>query len=90
MRAFSAFEGKLNEINQLSLAIPGSGAKFAGLEEMSQTFARSHEGKAIKVEHFMRGIQNVLTNDGDFVVNVLKNANRFHVKVIAILKGNSL
>ena len=87
---FSGFRSKLQTINTLSATIPGSTAKFAGLEELTQTYARSLEAKVVNVDHFMRGVQSVMTNDRDFVVSVLKNNTRSHAKVITVLKGNSL
>ena len=87
---FSNFSSKLQAINTLSLASPGSSVKFTGLEDLTQTYARSLEAKVVNVDHFMRGVQKILTNDREFVLSVLKNNNRSHAKVIAILKGNSL
>ena len=89
-QGFSAFEGKLRTIHNLSLAIPGSAAKFAGLEALGDTYGKSSEAKVINVDHFMPGIQHVMTTDRDFVAGVLKNGNRSHQKVVAILKGISL
>ena len=90
MKDFSAFEGKLHTLHNLSLAVPGSAAKFGGVEELTQTYARAQEAKAINVDHFMIGLQQVMSSDRHFVVSVLKNGSRTHAKVTAILKGNSL
>eukprot|EP00117_Sycon_ciliatum_P021502 scpid85421/ scgid18828/ len=91
VRGFSGMQNKLQSITQLSLTVPGSsGYKFAGLEEMSQTYASTMEAQLMKPDHFMHGLQRTLTNDRDFVMTVLKNSNRSLPKVLDILRGNSL
>lgn len=90
-RGFTRLAEKLRAIVRVSLAIPGSGAKFnGGLEELSQTFARSREAKVLNVDHFMLGLHDVMTNDRDFVVAVVKNGSRIHAKVLTVLRGRSL
>ena len=87
---YTAFRTKLRTITQLCLTIQGSANKFRGLDELTETYSKSLEAKLVNVDHFMRGVQGIMSNDKEFVMNLMKNSNRFHGKVVAILKGNSL
>ena len=88
--SLSGYRRKLNLIVQLSRTIPGSSNKFDGLEDLTQTYARSPDAKLVTLNHFMSGLQGAMTNDMDFVFSVLRNNSRSHNKVITILRGNSL
>ena len=90
VRGFSASRGKLDQIRQLALTIAGATQKFTGLEQLSQTYTGTAESKFINVHHFMRGLQDKMLNDLDFVQSVLKNNSRTYARVIAILEGKSI
>lgn len=90
IRGFSAFKSKLDQIKLLLITIPGSAQKFTGVEQLSQTYTQTPESKFINVNHFMRGVQDKMLNDREFIQSVLKNNSRHHSKVIAILEGKSI
>ena len=90
VRGFSASKNKLDTIKQHSLTIPGATQKFTGLQQLSETYTRTPESKYINVQHFMRGLQDKMTNDQDFVQSVLRNGSRSYQKVNLILEGKSI
>ena len=90
VRGFTASKNKLDTIKQHSLTIPGSTQKFTGLQQLSETYTRTPESKFINVQHFMRGLQDKMTNDHDFVQSVLRNGSRSYQKVSLILEGKSI
>ena len=65
----------------MTLTIPGATQKFTGLQQLSETYTRTPESKYINVQHFMRGLQDKMTNDQDFVQSVLRNGSRSYQKV---------
>ena len=77
-------------IKQHSLTIPGATQKFTGLQQLSETYTRTPESKYINVQHFMRGLQDKMTNDQDFVQSVLRNGSRSYQKINLILEGKSI
>ena len=89
-RGFTASKNKLDTIKQHSLTIPGSTQKFTGLQQLSETYTGTPESKYINVQHFMRGLQDKMTNDHDFVQSVLRNGSRSYQKVSLILEGKSI
>lgn len=89
-RGFARYRTKLAEIRGLTRTIPGSQAKFDGLDDMAQTYTRSQEAKIVSSDHFLGRIQSIMTNDEDFVRAVLRDGNHSLSKVKAILRGNSL
>ena len=66
-RRYSASKTKLEQIKQRSLTIPGATQKFSGLQQLSETYTKTSESKFINVQHFMRGLQEKMINDTDFV-----------------------
>ena len=90
VRGFSASKNKLDTIKQHSLTIPGATQKFTGLQQLSETYTRTPESKYINVQHFMRGLQDKMTNDQDFVQSVLRNGSRSYQKINLILEGKSI
>ena len=90
VRGFSASKNKLDTIKQHSLTIPGATQKFTGLQQLSETYTRTPESKYINVQHFMRGLQDKMTNDREFVQSVLRNGSRSYQKVNLILEGKSI
>ncbi len=66
-RRYSASKTKLEQIKQWSLTIPGATQKFSGLQQLSETYTKTSESKFINVQHFMRGLQEKMINDTDFV-----------------------
>jgi len=91
MGLFSNSKRKLDNIKQLTLAIPGAMQKFAGLEDLSQTYAAAPESRMINIKHFMRGLQGKMSmRDSDFIEAIFKNNSRMHSKVISILEGKSI
>ena len=88
---FARFRAKLQTITRWSRTTPQSSIKFGGgLDEMTRMFASSPESKLMSLDHFMYGLQNIMNDDRYFVGSVLKDGSRYHNKVVAILKGNSL
>lgn len=91
VRLFTNYRRKLNQIKQLTLAIPGAMQKFAGLQDMSQTYAAAPESRLINIQHFMRGLQGKMSSsDSDFIEAILKNNSKVHSKVVSILEGKSI
>ena len=90
VRGFSASKNKLDTIKQHCLTIPGATQKFTGLQQLSETYTRTPESKYINVQHFMRGLQDKMTNDQDFVQSVLRNGSRSYQKINLILEGKSI
>ena len=89
-RRYSAAKTKLDQIKQRSLTIPGATQKFSGLQQLSETYTKTSESKFINVQHFMRGLQEKMINDTDFVQAIFRNHSQSHPKVLAILEGKSL
>ena len=90
VRGFSASKNKLNTIKQLSLTIPGATQKLTGLQQLSKTYTRTPESKFINGQHFMRGLQDKMTNHQEFVHSVRRNGSRSYQKVSLILEGRSI
>ena len=59
-------------------------------KKLHETYTRTPESKYINVRHFMRGLQDKMTNDQDFVQSVLRNGSRSYQKVNLILEGKSI
>ena len=90
VRGFSALKNKLDTIKQHSLTIPGATQKFTGLQQLRETYTRTPESKYISVQHFMRGLQDKMTNNQEFVQSVLRNGSRSYQKVSLILERRSI
>ena len=89
-RRYSAAKTKPDQIKQRSLTIPGATQKFSGLQQLSEMYTKTSESKFINVQHFMRGLQEKMINDTDFVQAIFRNHSQSHPKVLAILEGKSL
>ena len=81
VRGFSASKNKLDTIKQHSLTILGATQKFTGLQQLSETYTRTPESKYTNVQHSMRGLQDKMTNDQEFVQSDLRNGSRSYQKV---------
>ena len=61
---FSRSREKLEELRKHSLRVPGSEQKFAGLQELFETYAKTPENKLINYDqHFMPGLRRKMTTD---------------------------
>ena len=69
------------------VTIPGATQKFTGLQQLSETYTRTPESKYTNVQHLLRGLQDKMTNDREFVQSVLRNDSRSYQKVSLILEG---
>ena len=63
-------------------------AKVYWIGAVKPTYTGTAESKFIKGHRYMRGLQNKMLNDSDFVQSVLKNNSRTYARLIAILEGN--
>ena len=90
-RRYSASKTKLEQIKQRSLTIPRATQQFfQDCKQLSETYTKTSESKFINVQHFMRGLQEKMINDTDFVQAIFRNNSQSHPKVLAILEGKSL
>ena len=65
---FTCSQDKLDTLRQHAMQVPGSQQKFAGLQVLFETYAKSLESKLINYDrHFMPGLLGKMTTDADFI-----------------------
>ena len=88
---FIRSQDKLGTLRQYALRVPGSGQKFAGLQELFAAYAKTPESKLNDDDcHFMPGLRGKMTTDAGLIQALVVNHGQVINKAINILDGKSL